>query len=297
VLTPESLCLELPAGYRWLQGERGLMAVWVEAEEGLREAGFGPDADGELSESDAVGRAALGELRVGDQTYLVRRFSHGGLLRWMSGARFSDPKRPFEELILSHGLDEEGVLTPRVVAARARRAGLWWELSIVTVFMEGATDIGRWIAEVRGGARSREGLGALMSAFGRLVRQLHDVGFHHADLQPNNVLVEEPLAAEDEPRLWIIDLDRSVQAGVLKHSLRLANLARLVRFIERRERERGACLFRSDRMRFLCGYEPERSQRHDLWRKLALVSRSAIAHRAGWGLERAFGGADPREGD
>ena len=33
----------------------------------------------------------------------------------------------------------------------------------------------------------------VLSAFGLLVRSLHDVGFRHADLQPNNVLVEEPL--------------------------------------------------------------------------------------------------------
>ena len=42
MLTPETLGLEIPADYRWVQGGHGLMAVWIEAEEGLRSTGFGP---------------------------------------------------------------------------------------------------------------------------------------------------------------------------------------------------------------------------------------------------------------
>jgi len=272
------------------------MAVWAEADEGLRSTGFGPDSDGAMALGDAVGRTALGELQAGAETYLVRRFSHGGLLRWLSGARFRDPKRPFEELRLSRALDLAGVRTPRVIAARAQRVGFWWELALVTSCVEGSTDIGRWIAELRQGARSRRGTSRVMSAFGRLVRELHEVGFRHADLQPNNVLVEEPLPEAGEPRLWILDLDRSVQAEQLGPGDRRANLGRLARFVERRERERGPCLSLSDRMRFLRGYEPSRSARSELWRALASDLRSSGRHGVGWRLERAFGGTDPREG-
>ena len=129
-----------------------------------------------------------------------------------------------------------------------------------------------------------------------LVCRLHELGFKHADLQPNNVLVEEPLSADEEPRLWILDLDRSVYAEPLDSGDRRENLGRLARFVERRERERGACLTRADRMRFLRGYEPERSARFELWRALAAGLRSSGRHGVGWKLERAFGGEDPREG-
>lgn len=296
MLTPELMRIELPEGYRWVQGDRGLMAVWVDAEGSLSEAGFGPDEDGSLRESGAVGRGALGELRVGSDAFLVRRFTHGGLLRWLSGPRFSDPRRPFEELLLSHGLSEVGIRTPRVVAARARRLGLWWELAVVSVYIEAATDIGRWIAEVRKGERSRDSFGDLAFAFGDLVRQLHDVGFKHADLQPNNVLVEEPLGLDEEPRLWILDLDRSQHGDPLVPAKSIENLGRLTRFVERRERERGTCLSSSDRMRFMRGYEPERSRRHEVWRALSSSVRLSGRHEFGWKMERAFGGEDPREG-
>ena len=295
MLTPDSLQLELPSGYRWVQGEQGLMAVFSSAALALEAAGFCPDSDGALIESDAVGRRPLEELRGGEESFLVRRFSHGGLLRWMTGARFLDPRRPFLELLLSHGLTERGVQTPRVIAARARRKGLWWELSLVTVRVEGAADVGRWIAGIRQGARTRRSFASVLTAFGVLVRSMHEGGFHHADLQPNNVLVEEGTESKEDPRLWILDLDRSEQVAELEKSRRLSNLGRLSRFVERRERERGACLTLSDRMRFLRGYEPLRVSRHALWRSLSLKADSSGRHGVGWWLERLFGGEDPRE--
>ena len=295
MLTPESLDLELPSGYRWIQGDEGLLAVCSADAAELQELGFGPDSDGALMESDAVGRRPLEELRGSQETFLVRRFSHGGLLRWLTGARFRDPRRPFQELLLSCGLLERGVLTPRVVAARARRMGLWWELSIVTARVRDAVDIGRCIAELRRGDRSRQSIAGPLEAFGRLVRSLHDVGFHHADLQPNNVLVEAEPADGELPRVWILDLDRSKQGGALEETARVSNLGRLSRFVERRERERGACLTASDRMRFLRAYERDRESRHALWQALSLRSRASGGHGLGWKLERVFGGEDPRE--
>ncbi|MCH2107452.1 MAG: lipopolysaccharide kinase InaA family protein [Planctomycetes bacterium] len=296
MLKPETLGLELPVGYRWVQGGRGLMAVWADASEGLRSTGFGPDSDGSMRVSDAVGRRALGELSTGSEVYLVRCFSHGGLLRWLTGARYRDPRRPFEELLLSHSLSLAGVRTPRVIAARAQRVGPWWELALVTERVEGTTDIGRWIAELRRGERTRLGLDRVLYAAGELVRELHEAGFLHADLQPNNLLVEEPLRAERAPSLWVVDLDRSERASSLSPSERRTNLTRLARFVERRERERGACLTRADRMRFLRGYEPDRELRSELWRSLASALQKSGRHGLGWILERAFGGADAREG-
>lgn len=295
MLTPESLDLELPSGYRWIQGDEGLLAVCSADAAELQELGFGPDSDGALMESDAVGRRPLEELRGSEETFLVRRFSHGGLLRWLTGARFRDPRRPFQELLLSCGLIERGVLTPRVIAARARRTGFWWELSIVTARVRGAVDVGRWLAELRRGERSHHSIAEPLRAFGRLVRSLHEVGFHHADLQPNNVLVEEEPASGEPPRVWILDLDRSKQEAELGEASRLSNLGRLSRFVDRRERERGACLTASDRMRFLGAYEVDRERRHRLWRSLSLRSASSGRHGLGWMLERAFGGEDPRE--
>jgi 3-deoxy-D-manno-octulosonic acid kinase len=297
VLRPETLRLELPADYRWVPGARGLMAVWGAVAEEMEDAGFGPDTAPALAESEAVGRVPLGELATARGSYLVRTFHHGGLLRWLSGARFSEPRRPFEELLLSHGLIERGVRTPRIVAARARRVGLWWELCVVTERVGDATDIGRWIAETRRGLRSRAGLRVVARAFGELVRQLHDIGFEHADLQPNNVLVEEPLPEDGEPRLWVLDLDRSRWVGGGEGIAREKNLGRLVRFVERRERERGRCLGWGDRMRFLRGYEAEREVRHRLWRELGGSGGGGLRHHLGWRMESLFGGEDPREGE
>ena len=114
--------------------------------------------------------------------------------------------------------------------------------------------------------------------------------------EPTLRAVEEPLRAERGPSLWVVDLDRSEHASSLSLSARLMNLTRLARFVERRERERGACLTRTDRMRFLRGYEPDRGLRSELWRSLAGGLKRSGRHGLGWTLERAFGGSDAREG-
>ena len=121
---------ELPAGFTVVEGDRGVMACRTEDAEALRTAGFGPDgthrADGGsvLLDAEESGREPLGRLEVGGRTCLARRFTHGGLARAVTGRRFRDPSRPFDELVLSEALRERGVPTPRVVAARAVAVGL-----------------------------------------------------------------------------------------------------------------------------------------------------------------------------
>ena len=84
---------ELPGEYQVEQHPRGVLAVRRDCAAALRESGFGVDSDGELRESDLRGRRALAELDVGGRRCVVRSFSHGGLLRWLTGARYLDPER------------------------------------------------------------------------------------------------------------------------------------------------------------------------------------------------------------
>src|SRR6185369_10413338 len=91
----------------------------------LHEAGYGVDSDGALAPSGLKGRRALLELATRGGPLLVRRFSHGGLLRFVTGERFADPTRPFRELRVAFELASRGVRTPEVVAARARAAAVW----------------------------------------------------------------------------------------------------------------------------------------------------------------------------
>ncbi|MCY2960136.1 MAG: hypothetical protein NTY35_08220 [Planctomycetota bacterium] len=275
----------VPRGYRRTETPRGRLAVadWAAAE--LARAGFTLESDGDLRASEVAGRKALSQ--TADGQILVRAFTHGGLLRFLTGRRFRDPNRPFVELALSAWLASHGVDTPPVAAARARRAAiLGHELALATRRIGGARDLESHLVDVRAGRAARASLRPALREFGALVARMHGLGLLHADLTPKNVLVEPRGAGA--PRLWILDLDRSRVEIPLQDSTRRTNLRRLWRFVDRRERRDGRALARSDVARFLVAYAPDRTSRHALWRAVARDHASAaIWHRIGWALDRA----------
>lgn len=287
-MDPKSLADGLPEGVRVISGPRGVLAVREDLAEAFLTAGFAPHDEPRPAQADAVGKRPLGEVRAGPHRLLVRRFQHGGLLRWLTGESFASPRRPFQEWRLQARLSDVGIATPAVVAARAVRAGaLGWRLDVATERIAGALDLGVLLARRRDGRLADGSWRSLLAAAGRFVAELHRVGFEHADLTPRNLLAEaESLASA--PRLWVLDLDGSRFAdGPLDEERRVGNLARLERHLLRMQSEHGAGLSRSDRWRFLRAYAPEHALRRRLVR--ALQRRGGGVHRLGWLLERRLG--------
>jgi tRNA A-37 threonylcarbamoyl transferase component Bud32 len=289
---------ELGHEYRIERGARGVCALHRSLAAALLAAGYGPDSDAPLSPSDQSGRRQLGELVLDGERLLVRRFTHGGLLRWLTGERFLDAERPFREILLSARLRGAGLRTPEIVAARARRlAGAGHGLEVVTRRIEGAVDLGRaLVGEAR--VLPPRSVSALLGGAGRMVRAMHEAGFFHADLTPRNLLVERAAlsaeALDRAPRYWILDLDRSEFCTPLAEGARARNLRRLYRHVARLTAEGHLDLRRGDFMRFLRGYEPRRAERAELWRRVRRGHvRSRAVHAGGWALERRFGG--PRD--
>lgn len=278
---------EIPPGYRVTSNARARLATAAWAESVLEQADFGLESDGALVASDVRGRRPLEA--TPDGSILVRRFTHGGLLRFLSRRRFHDAARPFTELALSTWLTAHGVHTPPIAAARSRAAfAFGHELALATRRIDGARDLESYFVDVRAGRRARRDLRTSLHAFGALVARLHEIGFLHADLTPKNVLVEE--RGGESPRLWLIDLDRSRVDVPLSEPKRRDNLRRLWRFVDRRERRDGRALTRADVARFLVAYAPDRARRRAIWRAVAADhARLASWHRAGWILERFSG--------
>jgi hypothetical protein len=289
---------ELPSGYFVDESPGGVLVLHAEVTRALHEAGFGPEQDGELLRSDLSGRRSLYELDTDLGRFVVRRFSHGGLMRWFTGVRYHDPERPFRELILAASLRRAGIPTPQVVAARARMAfGGGWYLDIVTRRVAEAIDLGYILGQVRAGQLEPDVCRRLLRSTGTLVRRLHRHGCLHADLTPSNILVERSTLEESEPRLWVIDLDQSRHLDDLTLGDRHANLRRLYRYTVRRERRFGRALRLTDFMRFLVAYEPDRHRRATTWRAIAAAhKRNWLFHSLGWLFEGWFARrVDPRE--
>jgi tRNA A-37 threonylcarbamoyl transferase component Bud32 len=289
---------ELPSGYFVDESPKGILVLHVDVARALHEAGYGPEHDGCLRRSELAGRRPLFELGAGTERLVVRRFSHGGLMRWVTGERYLDPERPFRELILSAFLRRAGIETPQVVAARARPAlGGGWYLDLVSRRIEDALDLGYLLGLARAGELDERVRRRLLTATGALVRRLHRHGCLHADLTPTNLLVEAGVLEGAPPRLWVIDLDRSVIREKPTSAELMQNLRRLFRYVARREARHGPALRRTDYMRFLVAYEPDRPRRRALQhRVLAAHRRARTLHAVGWLAETWFGRrVDPRE--
>ncbi len=297
----------LPEGYDVVEGERGILAVLASHRDALVASGHGPDGGRVAPASDLAGRRALGELVVGDNERLVvRRFHHGGLLRWMNDERFGEPERPFEELILSFELARRGIATPTVVAARAQRARPGWRLALITKRVEGATDASHVLARVGTGELPAPVAERVFAALGAFVGELHGAGLVHTDLTPRNMLVDDTLLATDGGGgVWVLDLDRCGLRDALTDDERRASLARLLRYVLRRD-ELSAALTRPRVARFLRAYRAalggdaiERgSEWRADWRAIAREGgRVSWVHRIGWTLENAAGGGpETRDG-
>ncbi len=270
---------DLPAGWELVREGRDILACRPQDRDTLAGLGWTPASRPKLPRSALAGRAPLLEL---GSSLLVRRSSHGGLLRFATGERYLDPSRPFVEAALAERLAHAGVPTAPVVAARAQRLDpCGWRLELVVRRIADARDLGSIMESAR--ATRRRLPPVLLRATGALVRRLHDLGFEHADLQPNNLLVQ---GAPERASLFVLDLDGSRFHESMEEGLRARNLARLARFVARREARDGISLSRSDWLRVLRGYEPRLGERR---RMLHLVRsrsrRSWWLHRLGWILE------------
>jgi tRNA A-37 threonylcarbamoyl transferase component Bud32 len=293
---------ELPPGYFVEEAPGGVLALSIDYARQLHGIGFGPEEDGELETSDLHGRNPLFEYDLGDERLVMRRYSHGGLLRWATGARFLDPERPFRELILGDALRRSHISTPLVVAARARPAmGGGWYLDLVTRRVEDSSDFGAVIEAVRRGELSESTRAKAIWALGDLLRRLHSFGLLHADLQPRNLLVRNSALAgegEDKMKIWVIDLDRSAFVESLSTPERLNNLRRLFRAINRRDIKGGGFLRRVDFVRFFRAYDPDGERWKKDWRRIdSDHGKRGIFHAFGQFFERTFSDSAKRHGE
>jgi len=286
----------LPEGYELERGPRGLLALERSARDVLRRVGFGTEGGESIPAGDLAGRRPLGTIDAGDERWVVRRFHHGGLLRWLGEALFLNPSRPFQELALASALRSRGLPTPRIVAARAVRCvPLGWRLALVSARVEGTADGAEVLERMRAGELSFVLRRRALRTVGALVGRLHAARFLHADLHPRNLLLSSDLASA-----WVLDLDRGRFREALGTNARRDNLRRLYRAVRRREARGRSFLTRGDLLCFLSAYGEEagtsESWRAD-WRAiLRRARRREPIHRLGWWLEEALGAGPEARG-
>lgn len=209
---------------------------------------------------------------------VLRKYSHGGLLRFLTRDLFLLGARSFKELALIEEIRTAKIPTIQPIGAIHRVIrGPFYRAYLLSLEVAGAKNLIDYLREMGSGASPealRQKRRVIRSA-GLLLRQFHQKGFYHGDLQLKNLLV-----AGD--RVLVIDLDRSYRKKELSLGIQIENLLRLNRSAEK-WRRLGLPLTRTDRYRFFTAYADKDLHLRKAMRKALRTYPLRLAlHRAGW---------------
>jgi 3-deoxy-D-manno-octulosonic acid kinase len=205
--------MEIPGPFTELRAEAA--NAWVRAEalewvqETLRRGSTLYDAArDEAQEGDVLhgGRGPAFVRRSPEGEWVVRHAFRGGAVARVLGDRYLrvGVLRPFREAAASVEVRRRGIATPRVVAAAAYPAGLFYRGDVVTEFVPGARTLGDLLFGDRR-ARDEAFRIRLLEAAARIPDRLSRAGIRHRDLNVDNLLFPG-----DSPGIGpvILDLDR-----------------------------------------------------------------------------------------
>lgn len=179
---------------------------------------------------------------------VVRRYTHGGLLRSLTGDLFLFGSRSFRELALTEEIRSQGIPTLEPIGAVHRKIfPFFYRAYLLSLEIPQARSLLHYLHGQR--TASKESLlpkRKLLRSIGLLIRRFHDAGFFHGDLQLKNILI-----VDEEP--FLIDFDRSYRKPGLSMRGRMKNLLRLQRSMEK-WRGAGLRLSRTDPWRIFSAY-------------------------------------------
>jgi predicted Ser/Thr protein kinase len=216
---------------------------------------------------------------------VLRQYSHGGLLRAITGNLYFFGARSFRELALTEEIRSCGIPTiPSIGAIHYCIFFPFYQAYFLSVEVPHAMDLIQYFNGINTHP-SREDIFSkrkTIRSVGLLVRQFHQAGFFHGDLQLKNILV-----AGDQ--LLLIDFDRSYRKSTLSAIERMKNLLRLNRSVEKWRRF-GLSITRTDRWRFFLAYAgDDKTIKEIIGKTLRTYSLRFLFYRLGWAIEKIVG--------
>jgi tRNA A-37 threonylcarbamoyl transferase component Bud32 len=229
------------------------------------------------------GRTPHPAIPVGNGPSMVlRQYSHGGLLRSITGNLYLFGMRSFRELALTEEIHSSGIPTlPSIGAIHHRVFFPFYQAYFLSLEVPRAIDLIQYFKEI-GRHPSRENLllkRKTIHLVGLLIRQFHQAGFFHGDLQLKNILIKGD-------HLLLIDFDRSYRKPTLSIQERMKNLLRLNRSVEK-WKLLGLPITRTDRLRFFLAYaEDDKNIREAMEGALRNYTLRFLFYRMGWAIEK-----------
>jgi 3-deoxy-D-manno-octulosonic acid kinase len=168
----------------------------------------------------AAGRGQVSRFPLESGEGVLRHYRRGGLIAHISHERFLG-NRMLAEFRVHVALYQRGFPVPEPLGVIWEQRGLFFRGAIATRSLEAVT----LLEYLSGPEAQRE----VLVLCGRRIRELHDLGVWHADLQVKNIMT-------DGAQIWLLDFDNARMGKPLSGQARARNLLRLRRSLEKHRR-------------------------------------------------------------
>ena len=211
---------------------------------------------------------------------VVRQYRHGGLWRFLSGARFFSKHRFLAELKVHSRVVELGLPTPEVlgvIVVKEKSKSIFVNGYYVTRRLLESVSLPEFLNSAGAATRLQ-----IAYELGAGLRKLHENGVFYTDMHVKNILVGPG------GKICFIDFDKAGQfSSPLSYWRRRANLYRFLRSVEK-YCFRGGKWTDTDRSAFLIAYEPDPKKYLKLFFQLNLgLSWRRLFYKFGWWLNRS----------
>lgn len=173
---------------------------------------------------EALGRGTAWFLRQENSEWVLRHYRRGGLVAKLLGDRYLwtglEQTRAWREWLLLEAMSQAGLPVPQPLATRVRRQGLFYTADLLTVKIPATQSLTHCLEQGSLDKTSWQNIGQTIARF-------HQVGIYHADLNANNILLDE------QQRVFIIDFDRGEKRS--SGAWEKANLDRLLRSLHKQQ--------------------------------------------------------------
>ncbi len=154
--------------------------------------------------------------------YVLRHYLRGGQVAKISKDKYLflglKRTRSFAEMRLNDYLYKKGLPVAVPVAAKVIRHGLIYSADFISIKIANSQTLLEYIKQ------NPEDMG-IWQAVGKTIKQFHDIGLNHTDLNIRNILVD------NKNRIFLIDFDKCHLKASVKQ--KAANLVRLRRSINK----------------------------------------------------------------
>lgn len=193
---------------------------------------------------------------LADERIIIRHSRHGGLFGHIAGDIFCKGNRFINELIASETAIEKGVNTAEIIGVIKHRAfGTFYRIDVLSKEISNSLDLIELLTNPPQMLKFNDRKN-IIEVVAQTIRKMHNAGLYHTDLHLKNILIQH--TPDNDFKAYIIDMDKAKTMDVVSTKLRMRNLSRLDRSVEKLKAlakwKNGAIPGKTDKLRFLTAY-------------------------------------------